>query len=61
MDQLINELIEKAGLDQAQAEKAVAVVKDFIVAQVPPAFSEMVENFFKGGAGTNNLMDQFGI
>jgi hypothetical protein len=67
MEQLIQELVSKAGLNNDQAQKAVEIIKEYIMGNVPPMFSEYVENFFKnkeGETGTNpvqDIMGKFGL
>lgn len=45
MNDLINELVEKAGITKDQAEKSVQVIKEFIQSQLPPMMQGMVDNF----------------
>lgn len=45
MQELINELISKAGLTQEQAERSIEVIKNYIQAQLPPMMQGMVDNF----------------
>lgn len=45
MQDLINQLIEKAGLTKDQAEKSLQVIKDYIQSQLPPVMQGMVDNF----------------
>ena len=45
MQDLINQLVEKAGLTQDQAEKSLQVIKDYIQSQLPPMMQGMVDNF----------------
>ncbi|MBS1739250.1 MAG: hypothetical protein JSS64_04635 [Bacteroidetes bacterium] len=45
MQELINELINKAGLTQEQAEKSLEVIKTYIQSQLPPMMQGMVDNF----------------
>jgi len=45
MEDLINQLIEKAGLSHDQAEKSLQVIKDYIQSQLPPMMQGMVDNF----------------
>lgn len=46
MEELINQLKQKAGLTDEQATKAIEVLKDYIYGKVPPMFSGFVDNFF---------------
>jgi len=45
MQELINELVTKAGLTQEQAEKSIDVIKTYIQSQLPPMMQGMVDNF----------------
>jgi hypothetical protein len=57
MQDLINQLIDKAGLTQPQAEKAIHVIKEYIQAQLPPMMQGMVDNFL---SQQNNPNDSIG-
>jgi len=46
MQDLIQELKDKAGLTDEQAIKAVETMKDYILGKVPPMFSGFVDQFF---------------
>jgi nucleoid DNA-binding protein len=45
MNELIQQLVEKANLSQEQAEKSLEVIKEYIMAKLPPMMQPMVENF----------------
>ena len=45
MNDLINQLVTKAGLTQEQAEKSLQLLKEFIQSQLPPMMQGMVDNF----------------
>jgi hypothetical protein len=45
MQELVNELVAKAGLTQEQAEKSIDVIKTYIQSQLPPMMQGMVDNF----------------
>ncbi len=49
MNELIQQLVSKAGLTEAQAAQAVSVTKDFLKTKLPPQMTGMVESFFAGG------------
>lgn len=57
MQDLINQLIEKAGLTKDQAEKSLQVIKDYIQSQLPPMMQGMVDNFL---SRQNNPEDKIG-
>lgn len=65
MQNLVEELMQKAGLSQQQSEQAIEVIKNFVMNQVPPAFAPMVDNFFQkndaeGGATGGGIQDMMG-
>lgn len=47
MQDLIDELKNKAGLSDNQAYMAINVMKEYIHAKVPPMFSGFVDKFFE--------------
>lgn len=53
MQELIQQLKDKAGLTDEQAKQAVLVMKDFIHGKVPPMFSGFVNNFFANDKETD--------
>ncbi|RYD52823.1 MAG: hypothetical protein EOP52_01360 [Sphingobacteriales bacterium] len=50
MNELIQQLTDKAGLTEDQAQKAISVIKDYIQSQLPPMMQGMVDNFLKTDA-----------
>jgi hypothetical protein len=46
MQDLVEQLKDKAGLTDAQALKAIETMKDYIQGKVPPMFSGFVDTFF---------------
>lgn len=48
MKALINELVAKANLDTAQAEKVAEVIKGFVAARLPEALRGPVESALSG-------------
>ncbi len=54
MNELINQLTEKAGLTEAQAHQAISVIKDYIQSQLPPMMQGMVDNFLKTDASSQS-------
>ena len=46
MDDLVQQLKDKAGLTEEQAYKALETMKGYLMGKVPPMFSGFVENFF---------------
>lgn len=59
MQELINELIAKAGLSEDAAQKSVAVTKDFIKSKVPPAFQDKIDELLEGKFDIMSLMSAF--
>jgi hypothetical protein len=57
MNDIVQQLKEKAGLTEEQAIKALEVMKTFVQGKVPPMFSGFVDNFFSSAAPTNT--DEF--
>lgn len=45
MQDIIAQLVEKAGLSTEQAEKSLQVIKEYIQSQLPPMMQGMVDNF----------------
>jgi nucleoid DNA-binding protein len=48
MQALINELMEKAGLSEESAQKAVDTTINFIKTKLPPGFSDKLEDLLNG-------------
>lgn len=57
MQDLVNELVTKAGLTQEQAEKSIEVIKNYIQSQLPPMMQGMVDNFL-GQQGNNDKIGE---
>lgn len=55
MQELVNELVTKAGLTQEQAEKSIEVIKNYIQSQLPPMMQGMVDNFLGQQQGNTNI------
>ncbi len=45
MQELINQLVEKAGLTEDQAKKSIDVLREYILGKIPPMMQPMVDNF----------------
>jgi hypothetical protein len=56
MQDLIEQLKEKAGLTDDQAMKAVMTIKEFIQSKLPPAMQGMVDNFMGMQADKDDFM-----
>jgi hypothetical protein len=48
MQELIQQLREKAGLSAEQATKAIEVMRDFVKSKVPPFIGDTVDKWFAG-------------
>ena len=60
MEDLIQELKDKAGLTNDQALLAIQTMNDYIVSKVPPMFSGFVDQFFVAGAVATDENDVLG-
>jgi hypothetical protein len=45
MQDLIQQLTEKAGLTTEQAEQSLMVIQDYIKSKIPPMMHGMIDNF----------------
>ena len=52
MQELLNKLINDAGLTDDQAQRAIIIMKEFVHSKVPPMFSSVVEGFFASDSDT---------
>ena len=55
MEELVQQLVTKAGLTQEQAEKSIQVIKEYIQSQLPPMMQGMVDNFMGQQQNTDKL------
>jgi hypothetical protein len=60
MEELVALVVEKTGLSETQAEKAVVVVLDFIKAKLPPAVSGQIDNLLEGEGGLGGAANMLG-
>ncbi len=51
MQELIQQLKDKAGINDEQAAKAIEAVKDFVKSKLPPMIAGNVDAWFTGMAG----------
>lgn len=58
MQELIDQLVTKAGLTQEQAQKAAQTAAEFIRSKVPPMFHGMVDNFLSGESMMGDIGDK---
>ena len=54
MQDLIQQLKDKAGLTDEQAIKALETMKEYLMGKVPPMFSGFVDKFFADSKGHND-------
>ncbi|WP_346317502.1 hypothetical protein [Chitinophaga sp. YIM B06452] len=63
MQELIQQLKDKAGISDEQAVKAIEAVKDFVKSKLPPVIAGNVDAWFEGMAGSaaskQNAADDF--
>ncbi|MGN6509978.1 MAG: hypothetical protein ACTHLD_11015 [Chitinophaga sp.] len=62
MQELIQQLKDKAGITDEQAVKAIEAVKDFVKSKLPPVIAGNVDTWFEGMAGSAsrpNAADDF--
>lgn len=55
MEELIKELIDKAGLNEDSAQKAVATMVSFVKTKLPDGLSGQVENLLSGNFDISSL------
>ncbi|MEC5147249.1 hypothetical protein [Chitinophaga sp. 212800010-3] len=65
MQELIQQLQEKAGLTAEQAAQSIDVIKEYVKGKLPPFIAGTVDNWFAGMSGKEGekkagLMDQAG-
>ena len=60
MNDLVNELTTKAQLTEEQAQRAIEVMKEYIMGQLPPMMQPMVENFLLAGKNKSEENDFMG-
>lgn len=51
MDELVNLVASKVGISQEQAQKAVAVVMDFLKDNLPAPIAGQIDSVMQGGKG----------
>ncbi len=57
MDDLVQQLKDRAGLTEDQALKALDTMKDYLMGKVPPMFSGFVDSFFAKAGKTTDEID----
>ena len=58
MQELVNQLVSKAGLTTEQAEKSIQVIKEYIQSQLPPMMQGMVDNFMGQQSNNNDALGE---
>jgi nucleoid DNA-binding protein len=54
MQDLIQQLKDRAGLTEEQAHKSLETIKEYIQSKLPPMMQGMVDNFMFGNMNLNN-------
>ncbi|QEH40610.1 hypothetical protein [Chitinophaga sp. XS-30] len=57
MQELIDQLKDKAGINEEQAIKAIEAVKDFVKSKLPPMIAGNVDTWFSGMAAQPKKTD----
>jgi len=60
MEDLINEVTQKAGIPKDKAEKAVEVVLDYLKNKLPAPIAGQIDGVLGGGGAANALGGLFG-
>jgi nucleoid DNA-binding protein len=55
MNELINVIVQKTGISQENAQKAVQVTVDFLKSKLPGHISVQLNSFLMGGTSAGNL------
>ena len=58
MQELIQQLQEKAGLSTEQAIKAISVMREYVKSKVPPFIGDTVDKWFSGIEGQQKDVQQ---
>lgn len=53
MDELIQQVIARTGITEAQARGAIETVAEFAKSKLPPAFAGQVDSFLSGNTDPN--------
>ena len=60
MDELVNLVVEKTGIPEAQAKAAVDVVIDFLKDRLPEPLDSQIDNLLEGGSLPDDLLQGLG-
>lgn len=58
MQELIQQLVDKAGVTPEQAAKSLSVIKEYIQSQLPPMMQGMVDNFLGSQADASDKIGE---
>jgi len=59
MQELVKQLVEKAGLSEEAAQKAVDTTLEYVKTKVPPMFQDKIEDIFSGKFDVMSLLSSF--
>lgn len=59
MQELVKELIEKAGLTEEQAQKATEVTMEFVKSKVPAGFEDKIDDIMNGKFDPMSMLSSF--
>ncbi|MBC8332211.1 MAG: DUF2267 domain-containing protein [Anaerolineae bacterium] len=60
MDELVKLVVEKTGISEEMAEKAVAVVLEYIKEKLPDSIAGRLDDILEGGLDAGDLMKGLG-
>lgn len=58
MQELINKIKEAAGIDDAQAKKAIETVSEYLKNKMPKPFHPQIDNLINGGKLSEGIKEQ---
>lgn len=59
MQELVKQLVEKAGLTEEAAQKSVDTMMEYVKSKVPPMFQDKIEDIFSGKFDVMSLLGSF--
>lgn len=60
MNELIQQITQRTGISESQAQQAVQIVGNFLKQRLPGPAAQQVENFISGQGGMGGTMGQAG-
>lgn len=60
MDELVKKISEKAGIPEAQAQKAAEAAMEFIKEKLPAPIAGQIDGLLGGGGGAAGMMGKLG-